>query len=136
MEQPKRIIKRYSMAFKQKVVSELESGKFTVSDVRRLYDITGGSTIDHWRRKLGKSDTQSHVVRIEMKDERDKLKALEVEKRKLESALAQAHLKIITLESTIKVLEEERGSVVKKNSGTKLSRTVSNIPTSDAEVTP
>ena len=60
-----------------------------------------------------------------MIDERDKLKALEAENRKLESALAQAQLKIIALESTIKVLEEESGVMVKKSTDIVSSSSVS-----------
>ena len=45
---------RYSLAFKQKVVSEIESGKFRLSQVRKIYDITGAHTLYNWLRKLGK----------------------------------------------------------------------------------
>jgi hypothetical protein len=44
-------------------------------------------------------------MRIEMPDERNRIKELEMEKRALESVLAQAHMKIILLESTVEVLE-------------------------------
>ena len=79
---------------------------------------------------------QSHIVRIEMINEQDKLKALETEKRRLESALAQAHLKIIVLESTVKVLEETRGTAVKKKNDTQSSSTVSLTPSSEEEDIP
>jgi len=36
--------KRYSTAFKRKVVREVETGHLSVQDARRLYDIGGGST--------------------------------------------------------------------------------------------
>lgn len=127
--------KRYSMAFKQKVVSEIESGKFTITGVKHLYDITGGTTIHRWIRKLGKSHLINHTVRIEMKHEHDKLKALEREKRELESALAQAHLKIIVLESTINVLEEGTGTVLKKSADAISSPAVLLTPTSETEDT-
>ncbi|MDI6802456.1 MAG: hypothetical protein QME58_01255 [Bacteroidota bacterium] len=53
-----------------------------------------------------------------MKDEKDKIKELERQKRELESALAQAQLKIITLESTIEVLEEKADTKLKKRTDT------------------
>ena len=62
-----------------------------------------------------------------MKDEPDKIKQLEKQKQELESALAKAHLKIITLESTVKVLEEKSGEKLKKKTNTKSSNTVSRI---------
>jgi hypothetical protein len=49
-----------------------------------------------------------------MKDETDRLKQLEKEKEALESALAQAHLKIITLESLLEVAEEHQQKDLKK----------------------
>ena len=54
-----------------------------------------------------------------MPEEIDRIKKLEEEKRKLESALAQSQLKIITLEATIKVLEEKTGQKAKKKTGSK-----------------
>lgn len=49
-------IKRYSMAFKQKVIREIESGELSIGDAPRLYDITGNDTVQNWLRKLGKSN--------------------------------------------------------------------------------
>ncbi len=109
----------YSQAFKQKVVKEIENGILTKSEARRLYNINGATTIQNWLRQLGKSHLINKVIHIEMKDELNKLKELERQKRELESALAQAHLKILTLEATVEVLEESRGSKLKKKSVTK-----------------
>ena len=45
----RRIIVRYSMSFKQQVVRELESGRFSsISEVKEHYGITGASTIQNW----------------------------------------------------------------------------------------
>ena len=118
---------RYSEAFKQKVVSEIENGKLTLSEAQRLYDIRGGETIQKWIKKLGKSHLLNKVVHIKMRDETEKLKELEKQKRELESALAQAHLKIITLESSVKVLEEKSGIELKKKTNTESSNTASKI---------
>ena len=106
---------RYSQAFKQKVISEIESGKITKEGARRLYGIGGGSIIQIWIKKFGKLHMLNKVVRIEMKDEVSKLKQLEKEKKELESALAQAHLKLLAYESLIEVAEENLGIDLKKN---------------------
>ncbi len=113
-----RIFHRYSLAFKQKVVSEIESGKLSISEAKKIYDIAGCGTIPQWLKKLGKAHLMNKVIHIQMKDEKDKIKLLEQQKRALESALAQAQLKIITLESTIKVLEDEAGIKLKKSTDT------------------
>lgn len=115
MSKSQRIIRRYSIAFKQKVVSEIESGKLNVSRAQKLYDITGAQTIQNWIRKFGKNHLLNKVVRIEMKDEKDKLKQLEQRNQELESALAQAHLKMLRLESTIEAANEYYQVDLKKN---------------------
>lgn len=118
-KQDQKITYVYSLAFKQKVVGEIESGKLTRESARRLYDIGGTTTINKWIRKLGKLHLLNKVVRIEMKDEKDKLRELEKQKRELESALAQAHLKNMTLEALIECVEEHYEIDVKKNFGSK-----------------
>jgi transposase-like protein len=112
----------YSLAFKQKVVSEIESGYLTVADAKRIYDITHSITIYRWIRQLGKNHLIKKVIRVEMKDEKDKLKELERKNRELESALAQAHLKNIALESMVESIEELYDIDVKKKFGTKASK--------------
>ncbi len=113
---------RYSAAFKQKVVSELESGKFqSMYAAEKVYGVSGTS-ISNWIKKLGKNHLLDKVVRVEMKDERDRIKALEKEKQKLESALAQEHLKVMALETLVDLAKEEFAIDLKKNYGADVSR--------------
>lgn len=116
-----RIIKRYSNAFQQKVVSEIESGELCIGDARRLYDITGNETIQKWIRKFGKNHLLNKVVRIEMKDEKDRIKELEKKIRQLESALSNEHIKNIVLESLVDIAREKYGIDLKKKNGQKQS---------------
>ena len=116
-----RIIKRYSIAFQQKVVSEIESGELSIGDARRLYDITGNETIQKWIRKFGKNHLLNKVVRIEMKDEKDRIKELEKKIRQLESALSNEHIKNIVLESLVDIAREKYGIDLKKKNGQKQS---------------
>jgi transposase-like protein len=112
-----RQLKRYSLAFKQKVVSEIESGKFSLSQVRRIYDIGGGGTVYNWLRKLGKDHLIDKIIRIEMKDEKDKLKELQQKNQQLESALAQTQLKLLMAEAMIESVEAHYKIDVKKTFG-------------------
>jgi len=116
---------RYSLAFKQKVISEIESGRFSIGEARRIYDIKGCVTIPGWLKSFGKHHLLDKVVRIEMKGEKDKIKELEKEKNQLESALAQAHLKNLCLEALIESAEEHYGVDIKKNFGDKVSKRLS-----------
>jgi transposase-like protein len=112
-----RVLRRYSEAFKRSVVAEVESGRYTVLEAARVHQVNFTS-VYKWLKELGSPDTQTRIVRIEMPNERDRIKELEKEKRALESALAQAHMKIILLESTVEVLEEKAGMRVKKKTDT------------------
>ena len=117
-----RTIIRYSTAFKRKVVEEIESGKYSIGECQRIYDIRGTSTIKRWLKKLGREHLLPRMVRIEMKGEPDKIKELERQKRELESALAQAHLKILSLETMIDIAEEQLGIDIKKKPVTPASK--------------
>lgn len=112
---------RYSMAFKQKVISEIEFGKYSLREASKIYSISDQS-LYNWLRNFGKNHLIGKIVRVEMKGEADRIKQLEEEKKELESALAKAHLKIITLESTMEVAEEIYKIDFKKNVGLKGSK--------------
>lgn len=112
-----RTILRYSLAFQQKVVREIESGQLSIEDARRLYDIRGHATIQKWIRKFGKNHLLSKVVRIEMKNEKDRVKELEKRIRQLESALADEHIKNVVLESLVEIARDKYGIDLKKKSG-------------------
>ena len=115
---------RYSSAFKQKVIIEVEEGIYNISEASRVYKVSTKS-IYKWLKEFGKGHLINKIVRVQMRGEADRIKELEREKQKLEAALAQAHLKIITLESTIESAEEMYNIDFKKKSGTKASDTVS-----------
>ena len=112
-----RIIKRYSIAFPQRIVSEIESGKLTIAGTRCLYDIKGSETIQRWMVKLGKNHLLNNVVRIEMKGERDRIQELEKQVRHLESALAHEHIRNLVLESFVDIAGDKYGIDFKKKSG-------------------
>jgi len=112
--------KRYSSAFKQKVVSEIESGKFSVGEVNRVYEIGGGTTVYKWLRRYGKGHLINKTVLVQMKNESDRIKQLEKEKRELEAALAKTQVRVIVLESVIDAAEQELKIDIKKKSGLQL----------------
>ena len=45
----------YSEAFKQKIVEEIEAGKYSIVEAKRIYDICGNGTINNWIRKRDKN---------------------------------------------------------------------------------
>jgi transposase-like protein len=112
-----KVLRRYSEGFKRSVVADVESGRYTVLEAAAVHQVNFTS-VYAWLKKLGSPDSQTRTMRIEMPNERKRIKELEEEKRALESALAQAHMKILLLESTVEVLEEKTGVRVKKKTDT------------------
>ena len=114
MGQEIRNVITYSHAFRQKVVKEIENGKYSITQAKTVYGIGGNTTIQKWIRKMGKNELLGKRVRIEMRTELDKIKQLQQEKRELEKAVSKLTLKNLALETQIEILEQESGLNSKK----------------------
>jgi transposase-like protein len=112
-----RSIIRYSQSFKQQIVREIEEEGLGIEFVRRRYGIKGGETIQNWLRKFGRTDLLNQIVRIEMKDEKDRLKELEAENKRLKIALADATMKNDMLEHVIEMANRDYKTDLKKTIG-------------------
>jgi transposase-like protein len=82
---------RYSNCFKEKVVQEVSNGS-SISSVCLRYDIRGTNTVQRWLRSYGRTELLNTVIRVKMRSEDDKIKALEAENKRLKVALADAVL--------------------------------------------
>jgi transposase len=111
---------RYSIGFKQKVVKEVEEEGLAIRAAARRYGIKGGSTIQQWIRKFGKNHLLNKIVRVEMKGEKDQVKELEAEIKRLKIALADATMEKHVLEALISIVNENYQTDVKKNLGQQL----------------
>jgi transposase-like protein len=99
---PKETI-RYSEAFKQQVVSELESGKFAGAfKAGKAYGIYCG-TIQGWLHKYGRSDLMRRKVTITTMAEQDENKTLKKRVRELEKTLADTHMKELLGEAYLQI---------------------------------
>ena len=88
-----RPVVRYSEAFKQQVLRELEEGKFgSVLAAARAYRIGGGWTIQKWMLRYGREHLMRRVLRVESPKEVSEAKELRKRVRELEKALADAHI--------------------------------------------
>lgn len=116
MQSRQQEVVRYSNSFKQQVVRELESG-LGIDELRKRYKIGGGATIQAWVRKFGKNHLLNKVVRIETMEERDRLKQLEEENKKLKMALADSLMAQRCLEVLIEEANKEYKTDIKKNFG-------------------
>jgi len=101
---------RYSEAFKQQVISELEAGKFSGAfAAARAYGIRGRGTINAWLRKYGRGDLMARRVTITTMAEQDEAKALKQRVRELEKALADTHMKELLGEAYLEIACQRLG---------------------------
>lgn len=95
---------RYSEAFKQQVIAELEEGKFSSPfAAARAYGIRGTETIRGWLQRYGRSDLMPRRVTITTMSEQDETKALKQRVRDLEKALADTHMKELLGEAYLEI---------------------------------
>jgi transposase-like protein len=98
---------RYSEAFKQQVVSELEEGRFgSPYEASQAYGIRGHATVQRWVKEYGKGYLLKKVVRVEKQGEAGEIKRLKERVRQLESALADAYIDGALAESYFEILCE------------------------------
>ncbi len=105
----------YSEAFRRKVVEEVRSGEISQSGAQKKYGIGGNTTVKKWLLRSDRMEEEQKKKRASMEKEVAELEKLKEEKQQLESALAQAHLKILSLETIIELAEKHYGESIKKN---------------------
>lgn len=105
---------RYSDCFKLSVVTEIERNGLTIQEARLKYGIKGGSTIQKWLVKFGKNHLLNKVVRVETKDERNELKRLRDENKKLKIAYAELAIDHKLSEKVLEKADEMMGLDLKK----------------------
>lgn len=102
----------YSEAFKLEVVNHYESNRLTMQETSKIFGISGSETLKNWLRKYGKASSLNKVIRVEKPDEKNRLKELEKEVKKLKEALADTYLRKVTAESTLEVAAEMMGLTI------------------------
>lgn len=109
--------RRYSEDFKLKIVKFYESGKRSVHELEKIYDISNQS-IYNWIYKYSTYNKKSIKV-VEFKDSQmNKLKEMKARIADLERALGQKQMNIDYLEKMIDLAKQEYDIDIKKNSNT------------------
>ena len=114
--------RRYSLSFKQQVVRELEETGVSKNWIKKKYGIKGGMTLQKWIYKFGKGHLINQVIRIETMEEKERIKYLEEEIKKLKLALADSLLAQRSLEVVIQEANQEYKTDLKKNFGETASK--------------
>lgn len=123
--------KRYAEVVKRQVVEEYEAGN-SIHALQKKYGINGSTTISAWIRKYAREGFRHETVYIQSKAEMDRVRDLEKQVEELQKALGRMTLEKLKLESTLEVLQEKNGEVVKKNEAP-LSRPSSRKPVGNSE---
>lgn len=109
--------RKYSKEFKKRIVSDFESGKFSVPQLEKLHGI-GNSLIYGWIYKFSTFNEQGFRI-VEMKDSSSKkMKELETRVKELESAVGRKQIMIDYLEKMVEIAKDELDIDIKKNFGT------------------
>ena len=119
-----KIVVRYSQSFKQQVIADLESGRFSsIIQAQEHYGITGSETIKNWLLRYGRNHLCAKVVHVEKPNEKDKILELKKQIKQLKEALGQTQAENILNQEFLKIACEEMGQDIdtfKKKAGTEL----------------
>ena len=103
-------VMRYSEAFKQQVVDELERGRFgSGHEAARSYGVDPAS-VKRWVRQYGKGHLLRKVVRVEKQGEPGEIKRLRERIRSLEAALADKVMDQALDQAFFEILCERTGT--------------------------
>jgi transposase-like protein len=91
-----------------KILSELSTGKYTKSQLRKLYSIAP-TNINEWIRKYERVDLMNTRVMVETKDEITRLKALQKEIEPLKKLLLKKDLDQLVHDAYLEVAAQKLG---------------------------
>ena len=127
MEESTNYVKRtqrdYSMTLKLQIVSDIERGNLSITQVRKLYGIQSHATVLNWLRKFGNFDWENQSPSNMPKTPEQKIMELEAQVKLLEKQKAllerQAYVadkKAILFDMMIDLAEKEYHIDIRKNS--------------------
>lgn len=113
--------RRYSEEFKKALVSDFESGKYSVLQLERLHGVSNPQIYD-WIYKYSTFNEQGYRIVEKKSSTQSKVKELEKRVKELEAALGRKQIKIDYLETMMEVAKDELDIDIKKNFGTPRSK--------------
>lgn len=109
--------RHFSEELRRSAVKEFESGKISVQQLSRNYNVSS-TTIYNWVRKFGNLERQSiHIVEMKTSNSQ-KIKDLESKIKELERIVGQKQIAIDFKDKMIELAEKEYNISIKKNSFT------------------
>ena len=107
----KRTQRDYTLAFKLRVVEDVEKGILTYRQAQRKYGIQGRSTVLVWLRKHGNLDWTLPKLNT-LSNSKEKTPEQRI--KELEAALEAEQMKTLFLATAIDIAEKQYGLVIKK----------------------
>lgn len=109
--------RKYSDEFKKQIVSDYESGEYSVQQLEKLHGVSDQS-IYNWIYKFSNFNEKGFRV-VEMKDSSSKkIKELEARNKDMEAALGRKQIQVEYLEKMIDLAKSELDIDIKKNYST------------------
>ena len=109
--------RKYSEEFKKRIVSDFESGKYSVAQLEKLHGVRN-PTIYCWIYKFSTFNEKGFRI-VEMKDSSSKkMKELEARVKELEGTVGRKQIMIDYLEKMMEIAKDELDIDIKKNFGT------------------
>lgn len=110
-----RLVYSYSTAFKRQVIEQLESGRFSsINEAKEHYGIRGDNTVNLWLRKYGRNHLCPKIVRVEMPDEKDQIRALKKQIKQLQQVLGRKEAQNALNEAFLEIACEKLGEDVEE----------------------
>lgn len=113
--------RKYSEEFKRTIVSDFESGKFSVVQLEKLHGINNG-LIYQWIYKFSNFNEKGYRIVEHKSSSQKKVRDLENKIKELEAALGRKQIMIDYLETMMEVAKEELDIDIKKNYATPPSK--------------
>lgn len=114
----------YSKEFKHQLVSEFESGKYSVLELEKLHGVCD-QTIYNWIYKFSIFNKKGYRVVEHKSSSHKKVNELQAKIKELEASLGRKQIMIDYLETMMEVAKEELDIDIKKNYDTSPSKSSS-----------
>lgn len=108
MYQNDQVTRRYSEAFKLKILAELSTGKYSKRELTRIYGLQS-STVNEWIKKYDRKDLMNTRIMVENKDEITRLKELQKEIEQLKKVIIKKDLEHLVYDSYLEVAAKMQG---------------------------
>lgn len=104
--------RRFSEAFRKEQVALIESGKVTIQEVSRMYEVKA-QNVRRWLHKYGTKELPKPIV-VQSSRDIDRLRELEEENARLKQQLGSERMQVVYLEGLVKLAKERLGQDFEK----------------------